>query len=141
MNRSVIAGAIFAACLVGGCSQETQNQITSGQEQAKAAEQLGEKANEASKAAADAGQKIKAGVDKAQVASEAAIETGKVKSALGFASGLDMSNIDVSTDLPTKTIKMTGTVPSAAELDQANSLVKAIAGNEYKVDSSLAVKK
>ena len=131
---------LFAACLIGGCSQETQDQISNGQEQAKAAQQVTEKAGEAAKAAQDAGQKIKAGVDKAQVATESAVESGKVKSALGFASGLDTSNIDVSTDLPSMTIKVTGTVPTDKQLDQANTLVKAIAGDEYKVDSGLTVK-
>ncbi len=65
------------------------------------------------------------------------LETGKVKSALRTASGLDTSHIDVET--VGKKVILKGSVRTAQQKHQAELIAKGICGQEYQLVNQLTV--
>ena len=97
---------------------------------AASAKKAGADVAAAGDAAVQAGKNVAANTDDA-------LMTPKVKQALLDSSGLETKNIDVDTKGGTITLK--GTVPSAKQKTQAETVAKGIAGSKYKVVDTLTV--
>lgn len=127
MKTPTMAAITLAlGCMILGCSKEAQDQYKSAGE-------------DASKAAQKTGQAMATDAEKAKIEADNALEVTKVKSALASASGLEAKDISVECDTPSKTITLKGTVPDAAQKEQAETVTKGIAGSEFTVLSKLEV--
>ena len=116
--------AIFSLGLLAGCSQEAKEDLdTAGDSMAKAADKTGEA--------------IKADAENAGDAMGDAAVTGKVKTALIGAEGIDAEHINV--DTVGKTVMLKGTVDSEAAKSKAAQIAQDQAGSEYTVENQLTV--
>jgi osmotically-inducible protein OsmY len=123
-------GLVTASLVLNGCSSETRDQYGAASQQAGQA---------IKKDTEIAGKEIKVAADKTKIAADNLLETTKVKSALGEASGLSTKNIDVDTDSLTKVITLKGSVPDEKQKNQAETIAKGIAGTEFKVVDNLKI--
>jgi osmotically-inducible protein OsmY len=116
--------AIFAAALMGGCSQEAKEDYSqAGDNLGQAAEKIGEGAKkDASQAAATA---------------EDTTMTGKVKGALMSADGVDSKGIDV--DTRDKVVHLKGTVPTEDQKAKAEQIATNQVGTDFTVSNELTV--
>jgi osmotically-inducible protein OsmY len=122
----------FLLAFAGGCSQQSQDEAKQNAESgAGTAKRVG--SNMASSASQSMG---KLGATMSKDAS-ADLMSGKVKSALSSAEGLDASHIHVDTN--GKTVVISGFVDSAAHKTQAIGIAKGIAGTSYQVKNLLGV--
>lgn len=90
-------------------------------------------------AAAGAGNEIKGAGKKIEGAADAALNTPKIKAALGNNPSLMGSNIDVDTNGAANTINLKGTVKNAAQSKLATSIAQKSAGPSYKISNQLKV--
>jgi osmotically-inducible protein OsmY len=112
-----------------GLKQDAKEATESAKEKTDAAKAEGkETADEAKKTAASAASAI-----------DAATETIDVKAALIADSTVDASDINVDTYHETKTVVLKGSVPTAAQKDEAGKIA-AREAEGYKVDNQLMVK-
>lgn len=95
-------------------------------------------ADDVKEAAGDAIDRGKEAYGDAAPAMDAAKQTAEVKAALMADSSIDASSIDVDTSADTKTVTLTGTVPSAAIRARAESIARDRAEG-YSVVNNLAV--
>lgn len=121
-----IALGVAMGAVVCGCSSEAKDQY----------QDAGKSLSRATEATGDA---IAADAKGAKKSADEALESGKVKTALDSASGLDTSKIQVHTDMGTKKISLDGSVTTGAQKNQANSVAKGIAGTEFKLVDNLVV--
>jgi osmotically-inducible protein OsmY len=109
--------AVVGFGILGGCSQETkENMDATGESMAKDAQNAG--ANAAN-------------------ATEGAAVTGKIKTALMSAEGVDSEHINV--DTVDKTVTLKGSVDTEAAKQKAEQIAKDQAGSEYTVNNELTV--
>ncbi len=116
--------AIFSLGLLAGCSQEAKENLdAAGDNMAKAGDKMGEDMKDGAMNAGDA-------------AGNAAL-TGKIKSALMGAEGVDSEHINV--DTMGKTVILKGSVDTATAKTKAEQIAKDQAGAEYTVNNQLSV--
>lgn len=114
---------------VRGVKQDTKEATDAAKEKTDAAKAEGrETADEAKKTAGSAASAI-----------DAAKETIDVKSALMADSTVDASDINVDTYHETKTVVLKGSVPTAAQKEEAGKIASREADG-YKIDNQLMVK-
>ena len=89
-------------------------------------------------AESEAAAKAKDAANKTGAAVGAALETVDIKAALMGDKSIDASSINVDTYADTKTVVLRGSVPTAAQRDQAERIAIAKAGG-YRVENKLAV--
>ena len=144
-STAIVAGVVLGLGLVG-CTEESKSKYdAAGQEISKAAKDTGQALESDAKvagkdikqAADSAGVKLKVAADKTKEASDNAVESTKVKTALNSASGLQAKDISVTTDNKAKTVTLGGTVPDSKQKAQALSIAKGIVGTEYKLADNL----
>ena len=134
-----VLGFGLAACdeTANGAKKDAQDNAGA----AKGAEpEAKEAARDVKDAAEKAVEKAKEGVDEVTPALAAAKQTADVKAALMADPNIDASKIDVDTNGDTKTVTLTGTVPSAAAKTTAESIAKNKAEG-YAVVNNLTVAK
>lgn len=145
---NITALALAIGFSIVGCSQAARDQYgAAGQDASQATKETGQaiatdakKTGEAAtEAATAAGTEMKNAAANTKAASDNALETAKVKSALDTAAGLDTKNLDVDTDTVAKTITLKGSVPDDKQKAQAETVAKGIAGAEFKVVNNLTV--
>jgi osmotically-inducible protein OsmY len=103
----------------------------------EAAKEAGSKVAEGAK---EVGDKVKSGAKEVASEAGAAKQTVDVKAHLLAAKSIDASQIDVETDSRTKTVTLTGFVPTAEQKAAAERLARESAGG-YKVRNRLSVGK
>ena len=142
MKATLLSFGAIAVLLLGGCSQEAKEDMSqAGDAASTAAAKTGEAAAKTGEAAAT--DVKKAGDTAVEVTKDAAANvadatmTPKVKQALLGASGLETKDINVETANNTITLK--GSVPTADQKKQAETVAKGVAGKDYKVDDQLTV--
>jgi hyperosmotically inducible protein len=127
---------------LAGCDDTMQGAKKDAQDNAAAAKGAEPEAKEAARDAKDAAntavEKAKDGVEAATPAVLAAKQTADVKAALMADPTIDASKIDVDTNGDTKTVTLTGTVPTAAAKTTAETIAKSKAEG-YAVVNNLAV--
>lgn len=129
LSITALAGLAMGITLCG-CNQETRDQYSAA----------GQQAGQAVKKDTEiAGKELETAADKAKISADNLLETSKVKSALGSASGLNTRHIDVDTDSKAKTITLSGLVPDQKQKVQAETVAKGIGGSEFKVIDKLIV--
>lgn len=89
-------------------------------------------------AKSDAAVKAKEAANKTGAAVGAALETADIKASLMADKSIDSSSINVDTYAETKTVVLRGSVPTAAQREQAERIAVAKAPG-YRVDNKLAV--
>ena len=168
-KSSIILAAVVFSALFAGCTQQAKDDYgDAGQSAGAAASKVGSAVSTDAKATGaaisestkDAAAKTKPEMDKAgadikdaaknvasaasttaaeaKEATDRALMTGKVKSALKSAAGLDTSALNVDTEKD-GAVHLTGSVPTAAQKKQAESVAKGIVGSTYKLDNELTV--
>jgi osmotically-inducible protein OsmY len=116
--------AVLGFGILGGCSQEAKEDLDkAGDNMAKAGDQIGDAA------AADT---ANAGATMGNAAM-----TGKIKTALMSAEGVDSEHINVDTIGNTVTLK--GSVDTDAAKAKAEQIAKDQAGADYTIDNQLTV--
>lgn len=140
------AGAIALAAFstIAGCNNngeadanvannvaENTAQATSNVAQA-ASNTAANATNSVANAAANATNSVEGSVD-------AAVNTPKIKTALGASAALKGSNIDVDTDGTKNVITLKGTVTSAAQKTMAGSIAQKTAGPNFKINNTLTM--
>lgn len=119
-----VIAAVVGFGVLGGCSEEAK------QDYDKAGENIG-------KAADATGDAMATDADKAGESVEGAAITGKVKSALMSAEGVDSEHINV--DTVGKTVTLKGSVDTDAAKMKAEQIAKDQAGSDYTVVNELTV--
>jgi len=111
---------------LAGCSQEAKDEYSqAGRDQAKATEMAGKAIQ------TDANRMMQNGANE--------IQSAKFKQALNTADALDARNIRVDADTVSKTVRLSGSVPTEAQKSQAERVTAGMAGPEYKVFNQLNV--
>jgi len=149
MKATLLSFGALAVLLLAGCSQEAKEDMSqAGSSMGQASQKMGDAASKTGEAVATDTKKageavseagtaaVEATKDAAQNAAEAAM-TPKVKTALLNANDLETKDLNVETSHGV--IKLTGSVPSQKQKDQAGVLAKATAGNDFKVENQLAI--
>ena len=113
-------------------AQDNAGAATGAEPEAKAA------AEDAKQAAGAAADKAKSAVETATPVVAAAKQTADVKAALMADPSIDASKIDVDTNADTKTVTLSGSVPTAAAKTTAESIAKSKAEG-YSVVNNLQV--
>lgn len=132
-------GAIVLAS-VAGCGNDKNGNGSVADEGTKAVAGATDNASEAASNVADAGQNQVAGAGKAiEGAADAAVNTPKIKTALGANAAMGGSKIDVDTNGAANTINLTGMVKSDAQKKMAEAIAKKEAGANYKINNQLKV--
>ncbi len=109
--------AVFSVGLLAGCTQESkENMDAAGDNMARAAEKTGENVGDATANAA---------------------MTGKIKSALMGAEGIDSEHINV--DTMGKTVMLKGSIDTEAGKTKAEQIAKDQAGADYTIDNQLTI--
>jgi osmotically-inducible protein OsmY len=116
---------------IGAEANETGAKIS------EAAKEVGGKVSEGAK---EVGDKVKSGAKEVASEAGAAKQTVDVKAHLLAAKNIDASRIDVETDSRSKTVTLTGQVPTAEQRSAAERLAHESAGG-YKVRNLLSVGK
>jgi hypothetical protein len=135
--------------------QAREGAQTAGEESTAAARKIGAEAKDAGSTigqeAKDVGKAVAAGAKDVAVAvkdgaKEVASDVGAgkqtvdIKAALMAAKGIDASHIDVDTDADTRTVTLTGTVPTASQKTAAEELARDKAEG-YRIRNLLTVAK
>lgn len=152
--KVLVAGLALALAPLAGCSKQERSEAKEdAREAVDDAEDALESAEQKARDAADkageglekAGDKAGEAVDKAGEAVEeagekldAAKQTLDIKAALMAQDGLDASDIEVDTHADTKTVVLSGTVPSTAQKTTAGRVAKDKAQG-YAVENRLTV--
>jgi hyperosmotically inducible protein len=120
---------------VAACGDTWSGMKKDARDNEPAARQAADDVKEAAGAAVDKG---KEAYDHAAPVVDAAKQTAEVKAAFMADSTIDASSIEVDTSADTKTVTLTGTVPTAAVKAQAETIARAKAEG-YSVVNNLAV--
>lgn len=121
----ILALAVFGIGL-GGCSPEARDSY-------------GEAGKDLSEAGKKTGDGLATDAKETKIAMDNGLLTGKVKSALQTAQGLDSTSIDVDSNTKIRVITLNGSVPTEDQRDRAVSLAKGVGGPEYSVLNQLKV--
>ncbi len=139
MTSLGLPAALFAALLVGGCSNTARGVK---EDTAINAERAKEASAEAGDAAKDgmhrAGEAIADGAHKTADAVDGAQQTMEIKAALIADDSVDSSGIDVDTDGTAKVVTLKGHVPTAAQKFSAERIAKRKAP-DYTIVNDLTV--
>src|SRR5262245_46614923 len=128
VNLSLLAPLLVGAVALSACRNTA----------AGARQDMNEAASKATGTANDAGKAVKDAATQAGGVVAAAVETIDVKTALIADRTVDASAIDVDTFHETKTVVLKGSVPTAAQKEEAERIAAAEAPG-YKIDNRLQV--
>jgi osmotically-inducible protein OsmY len=135
-----IAGAAACDDTARGLKQDAQQaEEQTRDERAEAQRKARELGNDAARAASRAGEAAGEAGEEVAERARAAWETVDVKGALMADSSVDATRIDVSTNYKTKTVTLSGYVPTETERNMAEVVAKARAEG-YTVVNNLQVK-
>ena len=129
MTRSMMLGAVVAVTFAAACG----NTADGAKQDAKIA------AEKTSQAVATASDKTGDAMSNAGKSVDAAMETGKIKSALLADTRVDAGDINVDTNKDTKTVTLNGTVPTKKMRALAGDVARDKAPG-YKVVNNLTIK-
>ncbi len=121
----LITPLIAVICLIG-CSPDARDNYS----------EAGKDLSEATK---KTGEGLATDAKDAKVAVDNGLLTGKIKSALQTAQGLDSTSLDVDSNTKSQVITLNGSVPTQEQLDRAVSIAKGVGGPEYRVVNNLKV--
>lgn len=127
-----------AARTVGAAAREAGRDIKDKAQEVAADPRTREIGNEIKAGAVKAGETAATVVRNAGPVIDAAKVTGSIKAALVADQAIDSSKIDIDTSDLTRTVTLKGTVPSAAQKAQVESIAKAKASG-YTVKNNLVV--